>query len=117
MLELQIKMALSAWFRFFVTYDPKPTLMKVKCPVLAIVGEKDLQVAPKQNLHAIEEALKAGGNENYTVKELPSLNHLFQTAETGSLAEYAKIEETVSPAALKLVGDWINKLYRTKRKL
>ncbi|MHC4060612.1 MAG: alpha/beta hydrolase family protein [Planctomycetota bacterium] len=116
MLELQIKMALSAWFRFFVTYDPKPTLMKVKCPVLAIVGEKDLQVAPKQNLHAIEEALKAGGNENYTVKELPSLNHLFQTAETGSLAEYAKIEETVSPAALELIGDWINKFYRTKRK-
>jgi pimeloyl-ACP methyl ester carboxylesterase len=110
MLELQIKMALSPWFGFFLTYDPKPTLMKVKCPVLAIIGEKDLQVAPKENLRAIEQALKAGGNEHYTVKELPNLNHLFQTAQTGSLTEYAKIEETISPAALKLIGDWINKL-------
>jgi len=64
-------------------------------------------VPPKENLHAIEEALKAGGNKDYTVKELPGLNHLFQTAATGSPTEYSKIEETISPTTLTIIGDWI----------
>lgn len=105
--EAQIELILSPWFRYFLTYDPRPTLTKVKCPVLAINGQKDLQVPPKENLAAIEEALKAGGNNNYTIKELSGLNHLFQTAETGSLSEYARIEETISPTALKIMSDWI----------
>ena len=88
-------------------YDPRPTLQKVKCPVLAINGEKDLQVPPKENLAAIEQALKAGGNSDFTLKELPDLNHLFQHAETGSLTEYSKIEETFAPEALQIIGDWI----------
>jgi fermentation-respiration switch protein FrsA (DUF1100 family) len=106
-LDTQIKATLSPWMRFFLTYDPKPTLTKVKCPVLAIDGEKDLQVPPHENLRAIEEALKAGGNKDYTIKEMPGLNHLFQTAQTGSPTEYAKIEETISPAALEFMGNWI----------
>jgi fermentation-respiration switch protein FrsA (DUF1100 family) len=105
--DISIKEMLSPWFRYFLTYDPKPTLMKVKCPVLAINGEKDMQVPPKENLPAIEQALKAGGSKDYTVKELPGLNHLFQKAETGSPTEYSKIEETISPTALDMMGDWI----------
>lgn len=105
--EVQIQQLLSPWFRFFLTYDPRPTLMKVKCPVLAINGEKDLQVPPKENLRAIEEALRAGGNKDYTIKELPGLNHLFQTAETGALSEYAKIEETISATTSKVISQWI----------
>jgi fermentation-respiration switch protein FrsA (DUF1100 family) len=100
--------------RFFLTYDPKPTLMQVKCPVLAINGEKDLQVPPEENLQAIEEALKAGGNKDYTVKELPGLNHLFQTAKTGSPSEYAAIEETISPTALEVIGNWISEHTQAK---
>lgn len=113
-LEAQLQNLLSPWLKFFLTYDPKPTLSKVKCPVLAINGEKDLQVPPKENLSAIEEILKAGGNQSYTIKELPGLNHLFQTAQTGLPAEYVKIEETISPVALKIVGDWILEQTETK---
>jgi pimeloyl-ACP methyl ester carboxylesterase len=113
-LEAQLQDLLSPWLKFFLTYDPKPTLSKVKCPVLAINGEKDLQVPPKENLSAIEEALKAGGNQNYTIKELPGLNHLFQTAQIGVPSEYVKIEETISPVALKIIGDWILKQTGTK---
>ena len=95
-----------------------PTLMNVKCPVLAIIGEKDFQVSSKENLEAIEEALKAGGNKHYMIEGLPDLNHLFQTAETGALKEYSKIEETISPTALKLIADWIKKsLINRKRNL
>lgn len=115
MVDMTIKQMLSPWLRFFLTYDPKPTLMKVKCPVLAINGEKDLQVPPKENLRAIEEALKTGGNKDYTVKELPGLNHLFQTSATGSPTEYSKIEETISPTALTIIGDWIVEHTRGKK--
>jgi len=105
--QAQIKQLLSPWFRYFLFYNPQPTLQKVKCPVLAINGEKDLQVPPKENLAAIAKALKAGGNKNFVTKELAGLNHLFQTAQTGAPAEYVKIEETISPVALQALGDWI----------
>ncbi|MDZ7319348.1 MAG: alpha/beta fold hydrolase [candidate division KSB1 bacterium] len=106
-LELQVKQVITPWFRFFLTYDPTTALRKVTCPVLAINGELDLQVPPKENLAAIASALKAGHNPHVTVKELPRLNHLFQTTTTGSPAEYLKIEETMSPLALQTIGDWI----------
>jgi uncharacterized protein len=105
----QIKQITSPWFRYFLVYDPAPALMKVSCPVLAINGEKDLQVPPKQNLPAIRQALEQGGNKDFEVEELPGLNHLFQTARTGSPAEYAEIEETMSPVALRKIADWIVK--------
>ena len=108
----QLDVFSSTWFRFFLEYDPKDALEKVKCPVLALNGEKDLQVDTKQNFPAIEAALKAGGNTNYTMKELPGLNHLFQHTETGNPTEYATIEETFAPEALKAVSDWILEVIR-----
>lgn len=109
-MEGVIKLMLTPWFRLYSRYDPRATLKKVRVPVLAITGERDLQVVPAgENLAAIAEALKAGGNKDYTVVEVPKLNHLFQTSETGSPAEYGRIEETISPTVLELVGDWIVK--------
>ncbi|MDB5351931.1 MAG: X-Pro dipeptidyl-peptidase family [Planctomycetota bacterium] len=107
LMEAQIKMIQTPWFRYFLTYDPRPTLAKVKCPVLAVNGEKDLQVPPKQNLPEIEKAVKSGGNDKVTVREFRDLNHLFQTSKTGTPAEYAQIEETFNPDALMVIGDWI----------
>ena len=106
-IDSQVKGINSPWFRFFLTYDPRPALKKVRCPVLAVIGEKDLQVPPNENLKAIEKALKEGGNKDYTIKELPGLNHLFQAAETGLPIEYARIKETIAPTVLDLMGDWI----------
>ena len=97
----------SIWTRYFVTYDPVPTLKKVKCPVLALNGEKDLQVPVDANLPVIEAALKEGGNQDYTIKRIPKLNHLFQTCKTGSPSEYGQIEETLSPKALNIIGEWL----------
>ena len=78
-INMQIKTLTSSWFKYFIKYNPAPTLEQVKCPVLAINGEKDLQVPPKENLSAIENALIKAGNKNYEIKMLPGLNHLFQT--------------------------------------
>jgi len=95
------------WFRYFLTYDPSEVLSKMKCPVLAVNGEKDLQVPPKENLKAIEKALKKAKNKDFTIKEIKGLNHLFQTANTGSPSEYVQIEETFSPQAMSLISEWI----------
>jgi uncharacterized protein len=97
----------NAWFRSFLAYDPRPTLGKVHCPVLAINGEKDLQVPPKENLAEIRKALEACGNRDVKTIEFKGLNHLFQPCKTGSPSEYAKIEITIAPEVLKAVGDWI----------
>ncbi|MGC2238620.1 MAG: alpha/beta fold hydrolase [Pyrinomonadaceae bacterium] len=102
-------MYVSAWFRYFVLYNPRPTLEKVKVPVLALNGENDVQVAWKENLDLIANGLKAGGNKDVTVKSFPKLNHLFQTSQTGALSEYDKIEETISPVVLETISDWILK--------
>lgn len=108
-IEATVKQLSSVWYRYFLIYDPRPTLRRVSVPVLAINGELDLQVPAKQNLSEIERALKAGGNRDVTIVELPRLNHLFQTSQTGAVQEYAQIEETISPDALKIIGDWIAK--------
>jgi pimeloyl-ACP methyl ester carboxylesterase len=97
------------WTRFYLLHDPRPVLRHVHCPVLAVNGAKDIQVPPKVNLPEIEKALKEGGNKDFTVLELPHLNHLFQTCKTGTLGEYAQIQETFSPSALELIGNWIDR--------
>ncbi len=107
LLRAQSAALVSPWFHYFLTYDPAPTLKQVHCPVLAVDGSLDLQVPPAENLAAIGAALKAGGNRDVTTTELPGLNHLFQTAKTGSPSEYGVIEETLAPALLKVVGDWV----------
>lgn len=114
-LETAKAQVLSPWMQYFLKYDPRTSLRKVRVPVLALDGSLDLQVPPKQDLAAIDTALERGGNRNHEVKELPGLNHLFQPAKTGSPNEYAAIDETFSPVALQIIADWINANSRTKR--
>ena len=102
-----IEMRTSAWSRYFNTYNPANELEKVTCPVLALNGSKDTQVQPKINQEAIQNALAKGDSKDYTVKELPNLNHLFQACETGEMNEYNKIEQTISPLLLTQISDWI----------
>ncbi|RMG46776.1 MAG: alpha/beta hydrolase [Acidobacteria bacterium] len=105
--EAQAAQLFSPWFRFFLAYDPASDLKKIRCPVLAVSGELDLQVPPDQNLPAIAAALAEAPADDWTVAQLPGLNHLLQTAATGSPAEYSRIEETISPTALDVIGGWI----------
>ncbi len=103
------------WFRYFISTNPAIFWKKVKCPVLALNGDKDLQVAADENIPAIEKALKSGGNKSVTTIILPGLNHLFQHCKTGLPSEYGSIEETFSPEALKIITGWI--LENKKNKL
>lgn len=95
------------WMRFFIAYDPSQDLSKVACAVLAVNGSKDTQVNAVENLAKINEVLAKSGNKHFEVKSIPGLNHLLQTAVTGDLAEYEKIDETMSPVALNIICTWI----------
>lgn len=95
------------WFRFFITHDPLSDLVRVNVPILALFGERDLQVPAAPNQAAMEAALGAAGHPDYTLMTLPSLNHLFQTAPAGLPGEYGVIEETFSPDALDQIVLWI----------
>jgi hypothetical protein len=93
------------WMLWFLNYDSAPALARVRVPILALNGSKDMQVDAKANLAAIRSA--AAGNLDFTAVELPGLNHLFQTASSGAVGEYADIEETFAPDALRLISEWI----------
>ncbi|BDD05530.1 alpha/beta hydrolase family protein [Aureibacter tunicatorum] len=95
------------WMSYFIKYDPSENLKKVKCPVLAVNGEKDVQVPSEKNLKEIKTHIESGGNYKVTVEEFPNLNHLFQNCETGFPDEYSQIEETFSPIALDKISTWI----------
>ncbi len=97
----------NAWGRELVTIEPTDYLARMTQPVLAITGSLDTQVLPGINLAAQRGALEKAGNEDATVVELEGLNHLFQNAQTGAMAEYATITETFDEDALAMVGDWI----------
>ena len=94
-----------AWNRVFLRFDPAPHLAGVEQPVLALNGSLDIQVLPGPNLAGLRAGL--AGNHDATVLELEGLNHMFQTAQTGTVPEYAQIEETFNPAALELISNWI----------
>lgn len=96
-----------AWMRYFITYDPGDALRKVTVPVLALFGEKDLQVPPQQNLPAMRKHLGQAPTADTTFHNYPSLNHLFQRAEKGTITEYAELEETFNNQVMKDIADWI----------
>jgi pimeloyl-ACP methyl ester carboxylesterase len=114
LVQAQTKSLMSPWMHFFLTYDPRPTLAKVKVPVLALYGEKDLQVPPDQSVSELEKALEKAGNKDVTVRVYPNLNHLFQTAKTGAISEYYTNEETFNDAPLEKMESWINERFGAK---
>jgi pimeloyl-ACP methyl ester carboxylesterase len=99
----------SPWFRYFLNFQPRQYLEQLKCKLLAVNGDKDIQVISKQNQPGIAAALKKSHNKNYEIKEMPGLNHLFQACNKCTLVEYGELEETISPAALEAISNWLEK--------
>lgn len=107
--RLSVKQLTNSTIFGLVRYDPGVALSKVKCPVLAINGTKDLQVTSKENLSGIKRILTVNNNDDVEIHEMENLNHLFQECETGLPQEYEKIEQTFSPKVLTIMCDWIIK--------
>lgn len=107
--QAQIRTMSSPWFRQFLDYDPEPSLEKIKCPVLALNGDRDLQVDSAENVPLLRKFLVAGGNKDFIVVEVEGVNHLLQTAQSGSPALYGAIEETMAQEVLTAIGNWVAK--------
>ena len=90
--ERMTDIVLAGAFRYFLTCDFGAYLQRVRCPVLALYGEFNLQVPPLSHLPRLRDALAMAGNTQVIVEEFPGLNHLFQTATTGAVSEYEEME-------------------------
>ena len=109
LIKEQIASMSGNWYKYFLSTDPTPYLQKTTAKVLAINGGKDVQVFAAENLKGIEAALKKSKSPSYTTAEISGLNHLFQTCKTCKTSEYAELEETFSPEAIKVMLDWLDK--------
>jgi pimeloyl-ACP methyl ester carboxylesterase len=105
-----VKTLQSPWFRYFLRFDPGQYIEQLKCKVLALNGDKDIQVISRQNLPGIEASLKKSRSKNYEIKELHGLNHLFQACKECTVPEYGELEETISPVALEAISKWLEKM-------
>ena len=96
------------WFRYFLKYDPANSLKRIKCPVLALNGEKRCAGGPRE-FRSHRKSHQTRGNDNVTIEEFPDMNHLFQTCKTGAMDEYATIEQTTDPLVLEEISGWVLK--------
>jgi len=108
-LAAQIRLMTTPWFRDYLDFDPVPVLEKVKCPVLALNGDRDLQVDADQSVPLLRQAYEKSGNKDFTVMEIDGVNHLFQKAQSGSPALYGAIEETMAPEVQKAISEWVTR--------
>lgn len=98
--ESSIEMYASNWFRYFINYSPEKYLKDMKCRVLALNGENDIQVLYKENLMGIMNTLVDNGNKQVKIQFFPNLNHIFQTCSECTVAEYGELEETFNQEVL-----------------
>ena len=96
------------WFLTVMKINPAKYIKKIKCPMFAMNGEKDIQVYYKTNLAIIEQNLPQKTPRK--IVAYPNLNHLFQTCETGAFIEYGRIEETIAPEVLEDILLWLNEV-------
>lgn len=94
----------TSWFDILLGIDPEEDIASIKCPLLAINGDKDTQVEAEPNLAVIKKNCPKA-----EIRMMPSLNHLMQHAQTGDMAEYNEIRETISPEVLEIILEFIKR--------
>jgi len=111
--RIDAMMAADPWMKFFLTYDPAPTMRRVKTPVLILTGSRDQQAVPEE-VALQEAAFKAGGNKDVTARVLPDVNHLFAQDTDGFPGNYAKLTPPVMMRAdvVEMIGDWLVQHFR-----
>lgn len=105
------KSAVGPWYRYFLKYDAQKTMLRIRVPVLALNGDKDLMVAYKENLENWKKFPATGGNTDVTTHVMPGLNHLFLPCVKCTTEEYREIKSDFSPEALNIILTWIEKRF------
>ena len=95
------------WMKYFLGYDPLPTIRKVRQPILILQGELDRQVTADQ-ADMLAKAAREAGNRDVTARVFPGLNHLFLPAKTGAVTEYSSLSTNSIPdEVMKQLTDWL----------
>lgn len=96
----------SPWFYTLFHIDVDKYLKKGnKIPMLAISGEKDLQIDAIYTLNNINKYLKKDVFHRESL--ILGANHLLQPCTTGSPDEYGLIETTIAPEVLDIIVKWL----------
>jgi pimeloyl-ACP methyl ester carboxylesterase len=95
------------YFHYVLNLDPYPMIPEISCPVLSLIGEKDVLTVPGENSLAIKHALENGKCEDYRVEIVENVDYLFQQCETGAISEYSQLEETFNAAEMEDIAKWI----------
>ena len=101
------------WWRLRGGYDPTPTLMKIRVPVLVLLGELDWAIPSKESGVAFEQAFRKAGNKDYTIRILSKGNHGLLEAETGYGSEFPRLNRYV-PGYMDRMADWVLKRMKAK---
>ncbi len=92
------------WFREFMAHDPSPSLKRITCDVLALTGDKDIQVDPADVARMRD--LVAGRFDGETVADLTHI--LRKSDRPPSVRDYKKlIKHPVDEGVLRRMTDWI----------
>ncbi|MBV8661063.1 MAG: hypothetical protein JO129_02880, partial [Candidatus Dependentiae bacterium] len=110
--ESMIQIFNSAWTRFLLSYDATEALRKITVPIAIINGELDFIVAEKVTTPIFEKNLIH--SPYVTIIKIPKINHFFETCKNGSMNEYGKTEEVISPIFLQAAGDQITHMLKNK---
>ncbi|WP_316797724.1 alpha/beta hydrolase [Pedobacter frigidisoli] len=101
--------AVKPWYRYFLKFDPVNFLPKVRVPILAINGDKDLMVRSEVNLDNWKNLPLKGGNKDVTIKQIAGMNHLLQHCITCEQQEYSQIKEAITPEVFTTIDGWLKK--------
>jgi pimeloyl-ACP methyl ester carboxylesterase len=94
------------WMREFLAYNPANDFPKIKVPVLAITGSKDIQVNP-DDLHRMARLVQS----EFEWHEVPDLTHILRTeAGNPTLSTYREqVRWPVDNRVLQLISDWLKR--------
>ena len=93
------------WLREHLEFDPAEALGKVRCPVLVLQAEQDLQVLAR-HADLVRRALEAGKCPDVEVRLYPGLDHLFLENPLGDLALYADPRRRIPSPVLHDLVTW-----------
>jgi len=87
-------------FQFLLTYDPLSSVRNLGIPILAIYGEKDVQVPATENIRLLN-------FESVSIIIIEDGNHLFQSADSGLPSEYSTLEKAFAPGFIEGIVGWL----------
>lgn len=105
----QLAAAKTEWFRSFIEIEPSELIGSLEIPMLAVFGEKDMQVLAGPNREAAE-SLNQSENLSLEIVTIPAANHLFQQASTGMPGEYGMLEKRFADGFMEAIIEWLNNL-------